>query len=132
MTTCTVALAQIDIALGEPAANIATARRMIAAAAERHADILVLPELWSTGYALEQAQQLADNPGAGVFATLAELALEHRIAIVGSTLARHAGQPTNTATFYTAHGLLAAEYSKIHLFGLMQENQFLAPGQEMP
>ncbi len=129
----TVALAQIDIALGDPAANLARVREQAAAAARRQADLLVLPELWSTGYALDRANELADAPGEGVFAALSDLAREHRLTIVGSTLARRAGtHPTNTATVYAPDGRLLAEYSKIHLFGLMEEDRFLGAGQAAP
>lgn len=124
-----VALAQIDIQFGMPEENIATVRRLAATAAERGADLLILPELWSTGYDLQHADVLADLPGEGVYAELASLARTHQIGIAGSTLARREGRPTNTATVYGSNGHLLASYDKIHLFGLMQEDRYLAPGQ---
>ena len=44
-----VSLAQMDILLGQVKQNLATAKVLIAEAAERGSDIVVLPELWSTG-----------------------------------------------------------------------------------
>lgn len=132
MQTLTVALAQMDIVLGDPAANLATVRSFATQAAARRADLLVLPELWSTGYDLGRAEELADAVGAGMFAEIGALARSLGIAIAGSTLARGAGRPTNTATLYGDDGALLAEYSKIHLFGLMQEDRFLGPGQAAP
>src|SRR5437868_9001223 len=129
MNTLTVALAQIDIALGDPAANLTTVRGLAAQAAAQHADLLVLPELWSTGYDLGRAEELADDLDDGLFAEISALARSQHIAIAGSTLARRSGQPTNTATLYDADGTLLAEYSKIHLFGLMHEDRYLAAGQ---
>jgi predicted amidohydrolase len=125
----TVALAQIDIALGQPDANLATVARVAGEAAQQGADLLVLPELWSTGYALDRSDELADAPGQGLFAELATLAQTHGLAIAGSTLARRPSRPSNTATVYSRDGRLLAEYSKIHLFGLMEENQHLSAGQ---
>jgi len=115
MNTLTVALAQIDIALGDPAANLTTVRGLAAQAAAQHADLLVLPELWSTGYDLGRAEELADDLDDGLFAEISALARSQHIAIAGSTLARRSGQPT-----------------KIHLFGLMHEDRYLAAGQATP
>ena len=132
MNTLTVALAQIDVALGDPAANLTTVRGLAAQAAAQHADLLVLPELWSTGYDLGRAEELADDLDDGLFAEISALARSQHIAIAGSMLARRSGQPTNTATLYGADGTLLAEYSKIHLFGLMHEDHYLAAGQATP
>lgn len=128
--TILLALAQIDIHFGNPAANLAAVRALAATAAERGAELLVLPELWSTGYDLTQASQHADAPGTGIVAQIAALAGEQQIAIVGSTLMCSAGQPTNSATVYLPDGTLRASYSKLHLFGLMHEDTYLAPGSE--
>lgn len=126
-----VALAQIDIHFGSPGDNLATVQRMAIDAVAQQADVLVLPELWSTGYDLQRAGDLAVPLGEGIYAQLAELAREHRIAIAGSTLARRSGRPTNTATLYGSDGSLLAVYDKIHLFGLMHEDHYLAPGNQL-
>jgi predicted amidohydrolase len=77
----TISLAQFDIALGEPEKNWATVQRMTAVAAQRNTDILVLPELWSTGYDLENAATYATPINEGIFAQTSALAKEHNIAI---------------------------------------------------
>ncbi|NJK78441.1 MAG: carbon-nitrogen family hydrolase [Chloroflexaceae bacterium] len=123
-----LALAQLDIYLGEPAINLDTARTLVATAAARGANLIVLPELWSTGYDLGRAAALADVPGEGMYADLAALAREQGIAIIGSTLAHHPDRPTNHATCYDATGQLLASYDKIHLFGLMHEDAYLQAG----
>jgi len=125
-----VAPAQMDIHLGEPSANLATVRQLATTAAAQGADLLVLPELWSTGYDLTRATELADAPGSGIYTEIANLARTRQIAIAGSTLARHDGRPTNTATVYGADGTLLASYDKLHLFGLMSEDHYLAPGNK--
>jgi predicted amidohydrolase len=126
-----VALAQIDIAFGEPQANLATLRPLAATAAARGAALLVLPELWSTGYDLARAAELADEPGSGMHAALAALAQEQGIAIAGSTLTRRGAQITNTATLYGPDGALLLSYDKLHLFGLLHEDRYLAPGDAL-
>ncbi len=124
-----VALAQININAGDVAANVATVQTLAATAAARGADLLVLPELWSTGYVLEQATRLAEPLDQGLHQQLAELARSQQLAIVGSTLTwRGAAQPANTATCYDKTGTLLAAYDKIHLFDLMHERSYLVAG----
>lgn len=132
MQTLTVALAQIDIALGDPATNIAKLPALAAEAKARGAELLVLPELWSSGYDLERATVLADQLDSGAFAAMTAQAREYQIAICGSALAAQVGQPTNTAALYDSSGTLLVSYSKLHLFGLMHEDRFLAAGDAAP
>lgn len=129
----TVAIAQIDIVLGDAEANLRTVQAAAAQAAEHHADLLVLPELWGSGYMLERAGELADEINTGLFAATAALARHHRITICGSLLEWDAGtgQAYNTATLYDDGGYLRGSYRKVHLIGLMNEGQYLQPGEQL-
>ncbi|WP_305068701.1 nitrilase-related carbon-nitrogen hydrolase, partial [Lacticaseibacillus paracasei] len=60
MTQLTLALAQIDIAFGQPEQNYQTVADAVAEAARKKADVVVLPEMWNTGYDLEHLETLAD------------------------------------------------------------------------
>jgi predicted amidohydrolase len=126
----TLALAQFDLVFGDPAANLARVEAFAAAAAARGAQLLVLPELWSTGYDLTRAEQHATDVDAGVFAAVGALAAEHGLHIVGSALSRMARGVGNTLTWHTAAGERIATYSKLHLFRLMDEDQYLQAGDE--
>ena len=124
-----VSLAQMDIALGQVGQNLATARTMIAEAAARGSDVIVLPELWSTGYDLENAVSHATAIDAGVFAQTAALAAEFKIHIVGSCLSVVGPESYgNTAVFFGPDGTILADYTKLHLFRLMDEEKHLTPG----
>ena len=72
--TVAISIAQMNIVLGDPAANLRQLEQMTADAARRGAQLLVCPELWSTGYVLDRAQELASVPGEGMFAEVAALA----------------------------------------------------------
>ncbi|TWU62048.1 MULTISPECIES: carbon-nitrogen family hydrolase [Crateriforma] len=125
----TVSLGQMDIVPGDLEANIVKARQMVRNAADAGADVLVLPELWSTGYVLKRAGELADAVGHGVFAEVQQLAEEHSIHIVGSCLSKDASnQYANTSVWTAPGGRTLGQYNKLHLFRLMHEDQYLKSG----
>ena len=124
-----VSLAQMDVALGQIEHNLAIARAMIAEAAQRGSDVIVLPELWSTAYDLENAAEHAVPIEAGVFAQTAALAAKFQLHIVGSCLSLLSpGRYGNTAVFLGPDGGILGSYTKLHLFRLMNEDRYLTPG----
>ena len=125
----TISLGQMNVKLGDPATNWQTVQRMTVEAKRRGSNLVVFPELWSTGYDLENAASYATPTDAGLFAQVAALAQEHQIAILGSCLSLlEEGKFGNTAVYFDANGRSLGEYSKLHLFRLMQEEQFLMAG----
>ena len=105
----TVSLAQMAVVAGEPAVNEATARRLAAQAAAEGADLLLLPELWSSGYELARATEYAAPLDRGPFAVMADLARMHHLYVAGTALeANPAGRPFNSAVIYAPQGALAA------------------------
>lgn len=124
-----ISLAQIDVVLGEPHQNLIKASTMAAEAASRGSQLLVLPELWSTGYDLENAARYAASIDQGIFVEVAVLAKKHHLYILGSNLSLLApGKFGNTAVLFGPQGDTLVAYTKIHLFRLMAEPQFLWPG----
>ena len=124
----TIALAQMDVPTGQPEANLARVHNFAAEAREASTDLLLLPELWLHGYDLERAGEWAAPLGESGFAQMAALARESGLHLAGSLLERHAGGVSNTAVLYAPDGALLGSYRKIHLFRLMQEPRYLAPG----
>lgn len=128
-----VCVVQMDIAKGDRAANYAAVRRLVDGAVRsgRPPDVVVLPELWSTGYALDAARQLASPLGGEDAAWLGGLAREHGVAFAGgSVLSLRDGRVYNRAQIVDREGRYAAGYDKIHLFRLMDEDKYLAQGAE--
>lgn len=74
--TWNVALLQMDIAIGEPERNYAKLEEMLneAVTNEVKPDVIVIPEMWNTGYALDRIQELADPAGERTRALLPGLA----------------------------------------------------------
>jgi omega-amidase len=128
----TVSLAQMDCRLGEPEANEERAEDLIREAAQRGSDLVLLPELWRSGFDLANAERYAAPLGSGPFAWVAERARHHGLWIAGSLLEARFGQVCNTATLYSPQGELAAVYRKVHLFRLMDEHLYLTAGDRAP
>lgn len=127
-----ISLGQFDVTLGEPQKNLAKVEAMTAEAARRGSDVVVFPELWSTGYDLENAAVHATPIDQGIFQEVANLARKHRIHILGSCLSLM-GPATygNTAVLCDRQGEALASYSKIHLFRLMDEEKYLMAGNKL-
>lgn len=130
MRVCAV---QMDVVRGDRMANRAAVRRLTeqAMCSEYPPELFVLPELWSTGYDLQRAAELASPMGEEDAAFLGELAVRYRTAFVGgSVLAERNGLVFNRAQVIDAGGRLTAGYDKIHLFRLMEEDRYLTGGSE--
>jgi len=127
-----VSLAQMDIALGDPEANLARARQMIAEAKSQGSEIILLPELWATGYDLKNAGKYATSTDQGTFVAVARLAEENGIYVIGSLLSERDGRYYNTATIFSPQGEVVGSYDKVHLFRLMGEDRYLAAGTTAP
>ncbi len=127
-----VACAQTDIALGNKEKNLEMAVQMVNAAAQRDVDVLVFPELFTTGYCLDQAGILAEESKNHTINLLRDLAGRFRIFIVaGSILERQGDKIYNTTFLIGKDGRILGSYSKTHLFPPFEEDRFLAPGSEL-
>lgn len=134
-STITITLVQMDCRLGDPKANFEAAAVAVAEAGRRGSTLVVLPELWSTGYDLEHAAAHAAplakrHAERGWFSRFAHLARQNKVWLTGSLLeVQIDGCFYNCMPIYAPDGTLQGAYRKVHLFRLMQEEQYLAPGQ---
>jgi len=91
--------------------------------------VVVLPEMWDVGYALERKDELADDEGREAAVFLGELARQYGVWFAGgSVLARTAGGIVNRAQVVDPSGTLVAQYDKVHLVPMMDEPLHLAGG----
>jgi omega-amidase len=126
----TISLAQLQIRLGQPEENLQAARPLIQQAAADGSQIILLPELWTTGYDLPNVRAAAEANRA-VLAEIEQEAKRHNIRIGGSVLLEQDGRFYNTFVLHAPDGSETAQYSKIHLFRLMQEDRWLSPGDHV-
>ncbi|MGG5253587.1 carbon-nitrogen family hydrolase [Neobacillus sp. SM06] len=126
-----VACLQIDIAFGDPKANFKNVEKQFQALEAHNLDVVVLPELWTTGYDLTRLEEIADRNGSESIHFLSRLAKTHQVNIVGGSIAKQTDQGvTNTMFFFDRTGTVVGEYSKLHLFQLMDEHLYLQHGEK--
>ncbi len=109
--------------------NIAHGLALLEQAAEQ-ADVLVLPEVWTTGYSLGRVREVAETLDGEVAAQLQSLAARKKVGIIAGSMAMSRdGQVYNCAPVWGREGQLIGTYEKIHLFSLYQEEKIFSPGQ---
>lgn len=128
MAKLSISLGQMHITHSDVRKNVKIAEEYIVEAARRGSHLILFPELWSTGYALEQSRELASELNVGIFAQIATLATENKISVLGSMLEKRGLQTANSAAFFAPNGRLMGVYRKIHLFRLMEEDRWLQAG----
>jgi len=126
-----IACLQMDIVFGSPEANYSRAADFLQRAHEAGCELAVLPELWTTGYDLTRLDEIADRGAERAKQFLSEAALKYGMHIVGGSVANDTGSGVkNTMIIVDKEGRLVHEYSKLHLFRLMNEEKYLIDGEE--
>jgi predicted amidohydrolase len=117
-------------AQGNVAANLQRLDAAARAAAGQGAHLLVVPEMFLTGYNIgaQQAHALAEPWDGAIAQAVANLAQDHSIAIAYGYPERgerfEVGQVFNTAQCVDAQGRLLGRYRKTHLFGDLDTAMF--------
>lgn len=128
MPKLNISLAQMNIELGDVRKNTATMEKWAVEAARRGSHLVVFPELWSTGYALDRADELSTVLNSGLFTQISTVATQNKISIVGSILEKRGDDVQNSVSFFNTKGRMMGVYRKIHLFRLMEEDKYLKEG----
>lgn len=121
-------LVQLDIVWEDRPANHARTSALVAGARPSPGDLIILPEMFDTGFSMDPAR-IADTRGdAATF--LANLARTHKATVVGGVAVQDARGPRNRAMVFGPAGELLTHYDKRHLFSLGQpsEAQAYTPG----
>ena len=122
-----VTMVQCDLAWQEPATN----RHRLAAhfrGLAGHTDLVVLPEMFSTGFSMEAAALAEDMDGPTV-GWMREEAVAMGCVLAGSLIVREGGRHFNRLVWARPDGTLA-HYDKRHLFRMAGEDQRYLPGQD--
>lgn len=120
-----VSLCQTEAAWRDPIGNLRRAEPLVAAAA---ADLVVLPELFATGF--DVAAAAAEPEGGPVAGALRGWALRYGRAIAGSVAVREADGTLRNRMYFVRPSGEAEWYDKRHLFRPGGEAAAYAPGSE--
>ena len=129
-----VALVQFDFSAEEPFTD-RIGRISSMAAAQRGADLVVLPELWPNGgFTYDNWQQTAQPIDGEVVQAMRDCARSLGCHLhAGSFVERHAdGSLTNTSVLLDGEGSTVAVYRKVHLFGFGEgEPKLMSAGTDV-
>jgi predicted amidohydrolase len=129
----TVAVCQLAPVVGEVDANRERLAAAVRRAAEAGADVVVAPELATSGYVfhnraeIAEAAEPADGPTSGL---LGELARELGVTVVAGIPEQTSGEDIYNSAVVVDRSGLRAVYRKVHLWG--REPEFFRPGDEAP
>jgi len=124
-----ISIAQFKSELGALDENFSTAERLIAAA--KNSDVILLPELWSTGYYPLPVENFADAEGERTKKFLCAAAKKFSVNIIGgSVIVESGGKIFNRCLVANRHGELAAAYDKTHLFSFAEEDKVFSAGEK--
>jgi omega-amidase len=129
--TFKIALAQFSFPEGKPEDNYLVAENAVMTASQQGADVLLLPELWASGYDLEHCSKYASSLDQGWFEHMALLAKRNRIAVGGSLIEENQGEYFNTFLIVNKKGQRLAAYRKIHLFRFLKEEHYFKAGSSL-
>ncbi len=121
-----ITLAQLNVVYGDFSANREKAFSAIQAAAASGSDLILFPELWSSGYDLSNSRKYAEL-NETLLPQLQTISDENQISITGSLIESRDNSLFNTFA-WVRPGAALLRYNKIHLFQLLGEKDHLSPG----
>lgn len=125
-----IAALSLDIKAGDKSANIDSLECALRSI-ENDTDVVVLPELFSTGYTSKKdvLYSLAETNGGDTVAAIHRLSRLYNVAIAGSFLAKTGSVISNRAFFIEPAGD-EVFYDKRHLFSMSSESDLLVGGNK--
>ena len=123
-------LVQLDIRWEDKPSNYAATSELVRSAQVARGDLIVLPEMFDTGFSF-RLEQTADSDGR-TLQFLSALARETGATIHGSrSIVGADGRGRNCATIMGPSGGLICEFEKIHPFTLGKEVEHFTGGREV-
>ncbi|GAA3721022.1 carbon-nitrogen family hydrolase [Salinicoccus jeotgali] len=126
-----VKVLQYQVEFGDFEGNLNKVRAQFEQETLEETDIVVLPEMWTSGYDLEHIAAHACHDLEPALSFISELAQQYNVNIVAGSVANIKDDPDkvyNTAFVVDREGTLVYEYSKMHLVPMLDEPKHLAAG----
>ncbi|MFN0203674.1 MAG: amidohydrolase [Bacteroidia bacterium] len=123
-----IALFQLDLVWENAKENQANIERHLANL-EQGTEVVVLPEMFTTGFSMQAAQNAETMQGDSV-AWMKAQAQKFQILLMGSLVIEDNGQYFNRLLAFAPDGNLLAKYDKRHLFRMANEHEHYKAGEE--
>lgn len=124
---------QMSSVLGEKEKNIEKVERLINDNVTADTDIIILPEVWTVGWACEYFKNSAEDlNNSNVIKFLSKMARMHNVNIIGGSFITKQGQKLfNTCPVINRNGELVGTYNKCHLYNYYGdiEGEIITPGE---
>lgn len=127
MQDLTVTLIQTDLIWEDIKANLAAFNQKIDAISE-NTDLIILPEMFTTGFSMRAKDLSEDMEGAAV-SWIREKATEKQADIVGSAIIKEEGKYFNRVLWAKPDGKILT-YDKKHLFRMIGEQEVYTAGAQ--
>jgi len=123
-------LVQFDIAWEDKNANYERVRSLVASASIQPGEMIVLPEMFDTGFSLK-VEKTADHEGE-TQSFLVQLARRRSVYVWGGfTIRRADGMGLNRAIVAAPDGSITCQYDKMHPFSFGRESERFVGGGEV-
>lgn len=131
--TLRIGVLPLDIVQADPEANIRNVENVVERSDTRLPDLIVLPELFSTGFVTDPTaiMHLAEDNSGQTLSRLRQLAATYGVAFAGSFLAKGVVKPANRGFILLPDGR-ETYYDKHHLFCLSPESHIAEAGGSLP
>ena len=117
-----VAALQLDIVWENKPANHDKVRRLLSSARPLPGTLVVLPEMFATGFSMNVSTITDDDGTTQQF--LADIAREYRVNVLAGIVRKE----HNEAVWYDTEGREVDRYAKVHLFSHAGETQHFLAG----
>jgi len=123
---------QFDVTEGDRDYNMRRAEEYLRAAAKDGAELLILPEMWNSGFDFKRLLEYAEDFNGETVSFLRELARSLNVYLIGGSFAeKKNGKFYNSCPVIDGTGNIIAKYRKVHLFShYLNEHRYFCPGEE--
>ncbi|AEH60707.1 Nitrilase/cyanide hydratase and apolipoprotein N-acyltransferase [Methanosalsum zhilinae DSM 4017] len=132
MKNIRVSCIQMDISYCNKKENLQKAFLMADSAVSKGADIIVLPEVFSTGFCYERIEEVAEEHPYDTIQKIADFSKKNNCIMIGSIIEKNTFE--NNIEYYNLgycieYGQIAGFYRKIHPF--TEEKKYFSPGSKV-
>lgn len=124
-----IALIQMDMVWESKKENYARAENFFRRAARESCDIIVFPEMFSTGFSMN-ISVIAEDERGETSQVLSELAKKYGLNVIAGFAAKTQGRKKarNLAVVFDRSGSITAKYAKMHPFSFAKEDKYFSAG----